>query len=38
MKIKSIETWSHKMKLATPYTIAYETIDTTINVFTKDYH
>ena len=35
MKIKSIETWSHKMKLATPYTIAYETIDSTINVFTK---
>lgn len=35
MKIKSIETWSHKMRLATPYTIAYETIDSTINVFTK---
>jgi L-alanine-DL-glutamate epimerase-like enolase superfamily enzyme len=35
MKIISIETWSHKMKLAVPYTIAYESIDTTVNLFTK---
>ena len=35
MKIASIETWSHKMKLSSPYTIAYETIDSTVNVFTK---
>ena len=35
MKIASIETWSHTMRLSNPYTIAYETIDTTINVFVK---
>ncbi|MCB0731833.1 MAG: dipeptide epimerase [Ignavibacteriae bacterium] len=35
MKITSIETWSHKMKLKNPYTIAYETINSTVNVFTK---
>jgi len=35
MKIASIETWAHTMRLSNPYTIAYETIDTTINVFVK---
>ena len=35
MKIASIETWSHTMRLSNPYTIAYETIDTTTNVFVK---
>lgn len=35
MKIASVETWSHTMRLSTPYTIAYETIETTVNVFVK---
>lgn len=35
MKIKSIETWSHKMKLSNPYTISYETVDSTTNVFLR---
>ena len=35
MKIASIETWSHTMRLSSPYTIAYETVDTTTNVFVK---
>lgn len=33
MKIKKIDFIAHEMKLAVPYTIAYETIDKTINVF-----
>lgn len=33
MKIKTINAWIHSMKLSQPYTIAYETIDSTTNVF-----
>ncbi|RJE72575.1 mandelate racemase/muconate lactonizing enzyme family protein [Reichenbachiella sp. MSK19-1] len=35
MKITGLECWQEKMKLAEPYTIAYETIDTTTNVFMR---
>lgn len=35
MKIASMETWAHTMRLSNPYTIAYETVDTTTNVFLK---
>ena len=35
MKIKSIEAWPHQMKLSNPYTISYETVDSTTNVFIK---
>jgi L-alanine-DL-glutamate epimerase-like enolase superfamily enzyme len=33
MKITNIETWAVTMPLSTPYTIAYETVDSTTNVF-----
>jgi L-alanine-DL-glutamate epimerase-like enolase superfamily enzyme len=35
MKIINIETWPVEMKLAEPYTIAYETIEKTTNVFIR---
>jgi len=35
MKITKIEAWRVSMRLTEPYTIAYETIDSTINVFLR---
>jgi len=35
MKIKNLQTWQVKMRLAEPYKIAYETIDSTTNVFLR---
>ena len=35
MKIKHIEAWPVSMSLVEPYTIAYETIDSTTNVFIR---
>jgi len=35
MKITKIEAWQVSMRLLEPYTIAYETIDSTINVFLR---
>ncbi|GJM32442.1 MAG: L-Ala-D/L-Glu epimerase [Saprospiraceae bacterium] len=35
MKIKNLECWSKDLKLTEPYTIAYETIDTSPHVFLK---
>jgi len=35
MKIKHIEAWSVAMRLTEPYTIAYETINSTTNVFIR---
>ena len=35
MKITSLETWPVTMRLAEPYTIAYETIDACTNVFLR---
>jgi L-alanine-DL-glutamate epimerase-like enolase superfamily enzyme len=35
MRITHIEAWKHSMRLAVPYTIAYETIDSTENVFVR---
>ncbi|MFH1437253.1 MAG: dipeptide epimerase [Pseudomonadota bacterium] len=35
MKIKHIEAWPVEMKLAEPYTIAYETVEKTTNVFLR---
>ncbi|UCG51042.1 MAG: dipeptide epimerase [Candidatus Latescibacterota bacterium] len=35
MKITQIEAWPHTMKLAEPYTIAYETVQSTTNVFLR---
>jgi o-succinylbenzoate synthase len=35
VKITSLETWPIKMRLAEPYTIAYETIDSCTNVFLR---
>ncbi len=35
MKITHLECWAHHMRLAEPYTIAYETIETAPNVFMK---
>jgi L-alanine-DL-glutamate epimerase-like enolase superfamily enzyme len=35
MKIKSMEAWIHSMKMSQPYTIAYETINSTTNVFLR---
>jgi len=35
MKITGIEAWSVTLKLAEPYTIAYDTIDTAVNVFIR---
>ena len=35
MKITVIEAWPVKMRLAVPYTIAYETVDSTTNVFLR---
>ncbi|MFZ5516214.1 MAG: mandelate racemase/muconate lactonizing enzyme family protein [Candidatus Zhuqueibacterota bacterium] len=35
MKIQRVEAWPVAMRLAEPYTIAYETIDSTVNVFLK---
>lgn len=35
MKITNIDVWSLKMDLKEPYTIAYETFDSVINVFLK---
>jgi L-alanine-DL-glutamate epimerase-like enolase superfamily enzyme len=35
MKISRLEAWPLKMRLAEPYTIAYETIDSTTNVFLR---
>ena len=35
MKITTLETWPVKMRLAEPYTIAYETIDACTNVFLR---
>ncbi|MEZ5081930.1 MAG: dipeptide epimerase [Bacteroidales bacterium] len=35
MKITGIEFWEVRMKLAVPYTIAYETFDSAVNVFLR---
>ena len=35
MRIKTVEAWAVEMKLAEPYTIAYETVDHTTNVFMR---
>ena len=35
MRISSVEAWTVEMELAEPYTIAYETIDRTANVFVR---
>ena len=35
MKISAIETWPIEMALAEPYTIAYETVDTAVNVLLR---
>lgn len=35
MRITKIEAWKHAMRLKEPYTIAYETIDSTVNVFMR---
>jgi L-alanine-DL-glutamate epimerase-like enolase superfamily enzyme len=35
MKISGIQTWPVKMQLAEPYTIAYETIESTTNLFLR---
>ncbi len=35
MQIKSVESWSVTMRLAQPYEIAYETIDSAVNVFLR---
>jgi L-alanine-DL-glutamate epimerase-like enolase superfamily enzyme len=35
MKIRNIEAWSVSMKLSEPYTIAYETIEKTTNIFLR---
>lgn len=35
MKIKQVEAWSISMRLSEPYTIAYETIEATTNVFLR---
>ncbi len=35
MKITKVETWQADLKMQEPYTIAYETIDTAINIFLR---
>lgn len=35
MRITKIEAWKHPMRLKEPYTIAYETIESTTNVFVQ---
>jgi len=35
MKITKVETWQVEMKLKEPYTIAYETIDSAVNIFLR---
>ncbi|UCF06143.1 MAG: dipeptide epimerase [bacterium] len=35
MRITKIEAWKHSMQLKEPYTIAYETIESTVNVFLR---
>jgi L-alanine-DL-glutamate epimerase-like enolase superfamily enzyme len=35
MKIESLEAWRVEMKLAEPYTIAYEEVDSTTNIFIR---
>jgi o-succinylbenzoate synthase len=35
MKISKTETWSANLKLAEPYTIAYDSIDSVVNVFLR---
>jgi len=35
MKITGIEAWPVEMKLSEPYTIAYESVDTAVNVFLR---
>ncbi|HSG29409.1 MAG TPA: dipeptide epimerase [Candidatus Krumholzibacterium sp.] len=35
MRITKVECWQHRMSLSIPYTIAYETIDSTVNVFLR---
>jgi L-alanine-DL-glutamate epimerase-like enolase superfamily enzyme len=35
MRITKIEAWKHPMRLKEPYTIAYETIESTTNVFVR---
>ena len=35
MRITNLEAWPVKMRLAVPYTIAYESVDSTINIFLR---
>jgi L-alanine-DL-glutamate epimerase-like enolase superfamily enzyme len=35
MRITAVEAWPHEMKLGEPYTIAYETVDKTTNIFLR---
>jgi len=35
MKITAVHAWSHSMGLTEPYTIAYETVDSAVNVFLR---
>ncbi len=35
MRVTAVEAWSHSMRLTEPYTIAYETVSSTTNVFVR---